>query len=134
MPSVRCFSRSSRMATHERLKAWQLCHQLALAVYGATDSWPRAERYGLSAQARRAAYSAAANIAEGWARHGPRELRRYLSMTRGSLAELSYTLRLALDLGLVDEAGWKTLQNLRDAAEATTWKLFKSVGRPESAA
>src|SRR5687768_12904487 len=64
------------MATHERLRAWQLCHQLALAVYAATDGWPSDERYGLIAQARRAAHSAAANIAEGWAKHGRHDLRR----------------------------------------------------------
>ncbi|MGH7519137.1 MAG: four helix bundle protein [Gemmatimonadales bacterium] len=58
-------------------------HQLALAVYAATEQWPREERYGLTAQARRAAHSAAANIAEGWAKHGRRDLRRYLSISRG---------------------------------------------------
>jgi four helix bundle protein len=122
---------NSSMATHERLRAWQLCHQLALAVYAATDTWPHDERYGLSTQARRAAHSAAANIAEGWARHGPRELRRYLSITRGSLAELSYTLRLAFDRGILPETVFHDLQNLRDAAKATTWKLFKAVSRKD---
>ena len=120
------------MATHERLRAWQLCHELALAVYEATDTWPRDERYGLTAQARRAAHSAAANIAEGWAKHGRRELQRYLSISRGSLAELGYTLRLAFDRGLVSEPAWRKLRNLRDAAEATTWKLYKSVSHPEA--
>jgi four helix bundle protein len=116
------------MATHEKLRAWQLCHQLALAVYAATDQWPSEERYGLTAQARRAAHSAAANIAEGWAKHGRRELCRYLSISRGSLAELGYTLRLAFDRGLLAEPLWHDLHNLRNAAEATTWKLFKAAG------
>jgi four helix bundle protein len=89
------------------------------------------ERYGLSTQAHRAAHSAAANIAKGWARHGTRELRRYLSITRGSLAELSYTLRLAFDCGILPETAFHNLQNLRDAAEATTWKLFKAVSRKD---
>jgi four helix bundle protein len=119
------------MATHERLRAWQLCHQLALAVYAATDGWPSDERYGLIAQARRAAHSAAANIAEGWAKHGRHDLRRYLSISRGSLAELDYTLRLAFERGIVPEPEWRELQNLRNAAEATTWKLFKSLGRTQ---
>jgi four helix bundle protein len=118
------------MATHERLRAWQLCHELALAVYRATDGWPSEEKYGLTAQARRAAHSAAANIAEGWAKDGRRDLRRYLSISRGSLAELCYTLQLAFDRGLLPEPEHLKLSNLRNAAEATTWKLYKSVSRP----
>ena len=56
------------MARHERLLAWQRVHQLTLAVYEATNTWPTAETYGLVSQARRAASSAGANIAEGAAR------------------------------------------------------------------
>jgi four helix bundle protein len=88
---------------------------------------PREERYGLTAQARRAAHSAAANIAEGWAKHGRRDLCLYLSISRGSLAELGYTLRLAFDRGLLTKPVWHDVYNLRNAAEATTWKLFKAV-------
>src|SRR3954464_4175206 len=86
------------MAIYERLKAWERCHQLCVAVYNATNSWPTAERYGLVSQARRAAHSAAANIAEGSAKKGSREFRRYLDISLGSLSELSYTLLLAKDL------------------------------------
>ncbi len=81
------------MATDEKLKAWQLCHGLAPAIYAETDSWPKAELFGLTSQARRAAHPAGANIAEGWAKPGRPELGRYLNITLGSLGELSYTLR-----------------------------------------
>jgi hypothetical protein len=50
---------------YERFRAWQACDQLVLAVYRATSGFPRHELYGLTSQARRAAFSAAANIAEG---------------------------------------------------------------------
>ncbi|MGZ8392870.1 MAG: four helix bundle protein [Gemmatimonadales bacterium] len=49
------------------MKACERCHQLCVAVYRVTDSWPQAERFGLTSQVRRAAHSAAANIAEGCA-------------------------------------------------------------------
>jgi four helix bundle protein len=91
------------MAIYERLKAWELCHQLCLAVYNTTNSWPTAERYGLVSQARRAVHSAAANIAEGCAKRGPREFRRYLDISLGSLSELSYTLLLARDLKILTQ-------------------------------
>src|SRR5215207_3281176 len=43
-------------ARHESLKAWISCHELVLAVYRVSSTWPSAERYGSISQARRAAY------------------------------------------------------------------------------
>src|ERR1041385_2832973 len=53
------------MMPYERIKAWEKCHELLLALYQVSKQWPREETYGLIAQARRAAFSAAANIVEG---------------------------------------------------------------------
>ncbi len=69
------------MMPYERLTAWAKCHELTLAIYRATESWPKQETYGLISQARRAAYSAAANMAEGAARQGAREYRRFLDLS-----------------------------------------------------
>ena len=115
------------MVLYERLKAWQSCHQLALAVYAATDRWPRHELFGLTSQARRAAHSAAANIAEGSAKRGPREFRRYLNISLGSLSELSYTLLLARDLTLLSVERWTDLDRLREDAGGLVWLLYRSL-------
>jgi four helix bundle protein len=115
------------MATYERLKAWERCHQLCLAVYRATDAWPVQERYELASQARRAAYSAAANIAEGVAKRGAPEFRRYLNISLGSLSELSYALLLARDLRILPEPKWKELEALHAKAGGMTWLLYKSL-------
>ena len=109
------------MQTFKNLLAWQSCHQLVLAVYRVTASWPADERYGLIAQARRAAYSAAANIAEGSAKRGPREFRRFLDISLGSLAELCYLILLARDLGLIAEEAAEALETQRDEAGRITW-------------
>jgi four helix bundle protein len=116
------------MATYEQLKAWEVSHELALAIYAATDCWPKGELFGLTSQARRAAHSIAANIAEGWAKRGGRELRRYLDISLGSLAELSYTLRLARDRGLLLPEAWADLENLRGTAGSLVWRLYRSLG------
>src|SRR5207248_8682002 len=76
------------MAAYERFAAWRECHALALEVYRATRSFPKEELYGLTSQTRRAAFSAAANIVEGSAKHGALEYRRFLDISIGSLAEL----------------------------------------------
>jgi len=53
------------VAPYERFQAWQLSYQLVLKVYSATDAFPKHELYGLTSQARRAAFSVTLNIAEG---------------------------------------------------------------------
>ena len=73
--------------------------QLVEAVYRATSSFPVDERFGLTAQLRRAAVSVPSNIAEGAARRSTSEYLRHLSFARGSLAELSTQLAIAQRLG-----------------------------------
>jgi four helix bundle protein len=112
---------------HEKSKAWQRAHRLALEVYRVTESWPRSERYELTSQARRAALSIPANIAEGAGTHGPRELRRYLNVARASLAELAYLLRFARDRGLLAEEEWTALHALKHQVGRLTWGLVRSM-------
>src|SRR5207249_1077593 len=82
------------MPPYERLKAWQECHKLVLETYRVTKAFPREELYGLTSQARRAAFSAAVNIVEGSAKRGVGEYRRFLDISIGSLAELGYAFTL----------------------------------------
>ncbi len=121
------------MPPYERFEAWRLCHRLVLEVYRATGRWPREETYGLMAQARRSAFSAAVNIAEGSAKRGRREFRRFLDISLGSLSELSYCLRLARDLGYLPQENWETIDKLRNHAGVVTWALYRSLGNPPAA-
>ena len=99
-----------------------------LETYRATKSFPREELYGLTSQTRRAAFSAAANIVEGSAKHSVREYRRFLDITIGSLAELGYAFRVARELGMMSDANWETLEDLRRRAGFLTWRLYTSLG------
>ena len=98
----------------ERLRAWRSAHRLALSVYRATESWPRREMYGLTSQARRAAVSVVANIAEGTAKRGKKEVGRFLEMALGSFSELTCLLRLSLDLGIMTTDEWQALEDVRE--------------------
>ena len=87
---------------------------------------------GMTTQARRAVHSAAANIAEGSAKRGKPEFRKYLDVTLGSLSELSYTLRLARDRGMISGEEWERLDKLRNHAGAVTWRLYESLTKKGS--
>jgi four helix bundle protein len=80
------------------LLVWQKAIQLAKAVYLITRNFPADERFGLTLQIRRAAVSVSSNIAEGHSRQG-REFAHFLSIARGSTAEVESQLLLAVELG-----------------------------------
>ena len=69
------------MGDFKKLKVWQKSHQLALTIYKSTASFPNQERFGLTAQLRRAAASIPANIAEGCGKGTDNEMGRYLRIS-----------------------------------------------------
>ena len=117
------------MIPFRRLKAWEHSHQLVLAIYTETRKWPTDERFGLVSQARRAAVSVTANLAEGSARLGGRELRRFADIGLGSLSELSALLQIALDLGYIERAEWERLELMRSTAGKLILGLARAVAR-----
>jgi four helix bundle protein len=113
------------MMPYERYDAWKVSHVLALEVYKSTEGWPKSDLYGLTAQTRRAALSVPTNIAEGAAKLGPREFRRFLDISLGSLSELSYLLRFSHDRDLLQTADWQRLDALRNRAGQLVWRLYQ---------
>lgn len=112
------------MMPYEKFDAWKATHELALEVYRITEQWPKAERYELTTQTRRAALSVPTNIAEGSAKRGIGEFRRYLDISLGSLSELSYLLRFSRDRGILDEDKFRAVDDLRMRAGTLTWRLY----------
>ena len=112
---------------HERFEAWQYAHRVVLEVYRVTKAWPLEERYGLSAQVRRSAYSVPANIVEGSAKRGRHEFARFLDISLGSHAELGYGIRLAEDLGYLSGDSLENLKALHASAGRLTRRLYESV-------
>jgi four helix bundle protein len=120
------------MMPYEKYEAWKVAHELALEIHRVSDRWPVSERYQLTAQIRRAALSIPTNIAEGAAKRGPREFRRYLDIARGSLSEVSYLLRFGRDRGVLDKESFGALDELRDQAGKLTWGLYASLAPERS--
>jgi len=90
--------------SHKDLDVWKRSMDLVTEVYKLTQKWPVEEKYGLTAQLRRAAVSIPSNIAEGSARGSTADFSRFLNIAQGSLAEVETQLEIACRVDLVDRA------------------------------
>jgi four helix bundle protein len=95
--------------SYRDLIVWQKAKRLALHVYQQTESFPKAEIYGLTSQIRRASISVVSNIAEGQGRLTPGEFQQFLGHARGSLLELETQLEIACELEFLDKSVYKSL-------------------------
>ena len=92
------FSRQTVFARTEIWLAWRKAMVLVADVYRHTQTFPKSELYGLTAQLRRAAVSVPSNIAEGQGRASTGEFKQFLGHARGSLLELETQLQIAKGL------------------------------------
>ena len=118
---------NGEIKSHRDLLIWQKGMALAKQVYAMTRAFPGDERFGLTAQMRRAVVSVPSNIAEGQARRGRKEFVQFLSHAEGSLAELDTQLALAAELGycLPSDAHGRvaTIAELQKMIASLRWKL-----------
>lgn len=98
--------------SYEDLSVWKKSMNLAVKIYELTKHMPKEELYGLTAQMRRAAVSIPSNIAEGQQRASTKEFLRFLSIARGSNAELQTQLVLACKLGYFQSEQIRETMNL----------------------
>jgi four helix bundle protein len=84
---------------YQDLEVWQRAMDLVIEAYRATQSFPMNERYGLTAQIRRAAVSVPSNIAEGRGRATAADFLRHLAIANGSIMEVETQLLIAARLG-----------------------------------
>jgi four helix bundle protein len=80
------------------LLVWRKGMDLMVECYKITKRLPASERFGLTAQIRRAAVSIPANIAEGHARRHTGDFVHHLSIAMGSVAELETHLEATVRL------------------------------------
>ncbi len=118
-----------QVKSYRDLLVWQKAMDMTSLAYQVSASFPADERFGLTSQARRAAVSVPANIAEGHQRATTKDYLRFVSIALGSLAELQTLVELATrvhsissnntqELGRqVDEVG-KMLRSLQLSLQA----------------
>lgn len=108
------------------LIVWQKGMALAKEVYRLSIRFPRDERYGLTSQLRRAALSVPSNIAEGHARQG-REFCSFLSIARGSLAEVETQLLFSVEVGYLSADELTLAMSLADEIKRMAAVLAKRI-------
>lgn len=92
-----------KVANYKDLIAWQKAMDLVEAIYRITSHLPADERFGLTAQLRRAAVGVPCNIAEGFGRYGRADYLRFLDMALGSINEVETQLLISRRLGFLTE-------------------------------
>ena len=102
------------MRPHEKLDVWRKAIDFVVTVYKVTETFPREERFGLTAQLRRAAVSVPANVAEGAARTSNKEFAYFLSNAQGSASEVETELLIAHRLNYLTEANYLSLRAMQD--------------------
>lgn len=105
---------SGEVRHYRDLRVWQKSVTWVEVIYAATRAWPQDERFGLISQVRRAAVSVPSNIAEGCARRSTGDFVRFLSIARGSLAEVETQLIIATRLDYLNSTAEASLLEAAD--------------------
>ena len=82
------------ISNYKELDVWKKSMEVAIKVYKLVKFLPSEEKFCLSDQMRRAVISIPSNIAEGNQRYSSREYKHFLTISKGSLAELETQLLL----------------------------------------
>jgi four helix bundle protein len=116
------------LKNYKELKVWQKAYQLCLEIYKITKGFPKEETYGLTSQVRRSAVSIPSNIAEGYGRKTTSEYIRSLYIAYGSNCELETQTLLSGDLGYIEAAKLKKVQDGIGEVERMLKALIRSLG------
>jgi len=112
---------------HHTLIAWQRADDLFIRLHRLSlKEFPAYERIELGGQLRRAAFSVAANIVEGFANPPGRTRLRFLNIARASLGEVGYCIHVATRLGYLSAATAAELESSVKQVSAPLNGLIRS--------
>jgi four helix bundle protein len=112
---------------YKKLLVWQKADELAYQIYLETKSFPKEELYGITSQLRRAVLSIPTNLVEGTGRQGKKELKQFVNIALGSLAETQYLLDFSLRLQYLNKIRYEKLQVLREETGKLLWNFYQNL-------
>lgn len=113
------------MNRFEDIVAWQKARDLNKKIYELTSRNDLVKDFALRDQIRKASISIMANIAEGFERGGSKEFSQFLSIAKGSAAEVKSHLYAAKDLSYVSESNFSELYASADEVSKIIAGLMK---------
>jgi four helix bundle protein len=113
------------MNKHRNLKVWQCARELVGLAYKLTDGLPEREKFIAVPQFLRAAWSVQNNIAEGYAKLGRRERRRFFDTAIGSLAEVDSMACTLNDVYKIEENLLARIEKLRRAINGGLFAMLR---------
>lgn len=87
----------------EKLNVWIDSKELVKFIYKITNTFPDAEKFGLTSQLRRASISVSSNLAEGSSRITNKDKAHFTTMLYSSLMEVLNQIIIAKELNFVNE-------------------------------
>ena len=116
------------MNLFKELTVYQKAYRLSISIYNYVKILPEDERYGLSAQLKRAVTSIPLNIAEGYGKDDSKaELKRYLKMAKGSCAELEVLMDICKDVGYMDNVSHEKYVDEIQQISKMLYQLLRSI-------
>lgn len=101
--------------------------ELVKTVYTGTKNFPEEEKFGLTSQTRRSAFSIPSNIAEGSGRDSDKEFNHFLNIARGSTFELETQLIISEEIGFPGFEELNLLSEKIDEIQRMTTNLQKKL-------
>lgn len=114
----------STIKRFEDLECWQNSRELCKLIYLFTRKEKFSRDFALINQIRNSSGSGMDNIAEGFERGGNKEFIQFLSVSRGSLAEVKSQLYRALDQNYIDEKEFHQVYDLSTLTGKETTNLI----------
>jgi four helix bundle protein len=103
---------AKKIESFEDLLVWQKGMRLVRQVYLITSDGKLSKDFNLRDQLRSAALSVTSNIAEGFERASRKEYLNFLNIAKGSAGELRSLLRVALEIGYLEEPQFFEMQGM----------------------
>ncbi len=109
------------------LRVYRDAFRAAQAIYEASQSWPREERYALTDQIRRSSRSVNANIAEAWRkRRYPKHFVSKLTDADAEAAETRAWLDFARGHDYITQSAYADLDDQYDKIQGSLVKMMRS--------
>ncbi len=103
---------TKKIESFEDLLVWQKGMKIVRQVYLITRDGKLSKDFNLRDQLRGAALSIPSNIAEGFERASRKEYLNFLNIAKGSAGEVRSLLRVAVEIGYLEEPKYIELQEM----------------------